>query len=802
MKNLLKKFGAISSILIFLFSSLAMGGFIAPASAQQPVQIVTSQNMDLIYTPSMPVWNIYAAINLVTSIPCTSDPPLMWYNSVTNALLPGLARAVSEFPSNDSIILYLVKGVHWYNGSATLPFTAWDVYTEFYIGAKVFRWYAPYMNYSLIKVLNNYTIEFTLNSWSSIVPIEFFQIVISTPYEVWKPILENVTAMNSTKAMAYAPNIEHFVPPAWFLGPYYTTISVPYVIMHLDPQNLLSEWTTVFPYHVWQDYNPEMIIWWTGGNGQTMNGALAGKINWIWCGFSPAQYKVLESSGFTNVILPGYGEWVNLYNPAYYPLNISAVRVALNYAVNRTEATDSWDAYGLNVYLPADRYIFSDATPLPKWLAEVDHPITYNTSYAAQLLESVGFTKKNGQWYMPNGKPFTLSMQLPAGWTDVATMDTNIASQWTEFGVPTTVYMDDVGTYWGSIFPNGDFEVGLWGLGTTSYFTAWGLAGFLGWTGVFNPADDYPFTYPNGTKGIFNCNVWSDELYAATPMSSEYNQSIYEMIAFLESDAPVMPTYTGSNVATISTTDYNITWILHLPLDAQEAILKETFGPGTVNGDTVLYWPTLFGVTPPGVQSPLAEAIATDSLSPEFAAFLGLPPSYSSHFAAAALSTSKISLTASPITVTAGTSTTLTATVTYANGTPASGVSVNFLANGGLVGSTLTGNDGQATFSYTPTSAGTETLSASLAYAPSIVASISITVTKPTTVIPTKVYPTLSLSVSKSSVIQGSPVVLTATATFPNGTPASGYSVGFFANGAGIGTATTGTKGQASFTYT
>ncbi|MGC8671200.1 MAG: hypothetical protein ACP5SK_05320, partial [Thermoprotei archaeon] len=60
----------------------------------------------------------------------------------------------------------------------------------------------------------------------------------------------------------------------------------------------------------------------------------------------------------------------------------------------------------------------------------------------------------------------------------------------------------------------------------------------------------------------------------------------------------------------------------------------------------------------------------------------------------------------------------------------------------------------------------------------------------------------LTLSSNATSVVQGSPVVLTATATFPNGTPASGYSVGFFANGAGIGTGTTGANGQATLTYT
>ncbi|MGC8671137.1 MAG: hypothetical protein ACP5SK_04970, partial [Thermoprotei archaeon] len=80
MKNLLKKFGAISSILIFLFSSLAMGGFIAPVSAVNTAQIYTTVNAMMIYTPSMPVWNIYAANNFVTANPMTSDMPMAMYS--------------------------------------------------------------------------------------------------------------------------------------------------------------------------------------------------------------------------------------------------------------------------------------------------------------------------------------------------------------------------------------------------------------------------------------------------------------------------------------------------------------------------------------------------------------------------------------------------------------------------------------------------------------------------------------------------------------------------------------------------
>ncbi|MGC8615331.1 MAG: ABC transporter substrate-binding protein, partial [Thermoprotei archaeon] len=292
-----------------------MGGFIVPVSAQQLPQIISTQNATMLYSSAMPVWNIYAASNWIDSNPSTSDPPLMWFNQVTNAYLPGMASAMSEFPSNNSFILYLRKGLEWYNGSSTLPFSAWDVYTEFYIGAKVFGWYSPYMNWSKIHVINNYTIEFTLNSWAPTVPGLVVQTVMSTPYEVWKPILVNVTAMNSTEAAADATNIEHFVPPAWFLGPYYDTVSVPYVVMHLDPPDLLSQWATVFPYHVWQDYNPEMIIWWTGGNGQTMNAMLAGKVDFSQTGFSPAQFKVLETSGFTVVPMPDYSDWMIIFNP-------------------------------------------------------------------------------------------------------------------------------------------------------------------------------------------------------------------------------------------------------------------------------------------------------------------------------------------------------------------------------------------------------------------------------------------------------------------------------------------------------
>ena len=402
MKNLLKKFGAISSILIFLFSSLAMGGFIAPVSAASGAQIYTTVNAMMIYTPSMPVWNMYAANNFVTANPMTSDMPMALYSPTTNALIPVLASKWEEFPSNGSLIVYMRKGLNWYNGSATLPITAWDAYTEFYIGVKVFRWYYPFVNYSGIRVLNNYTIEFTIKPWSVPVVLYILSTRITTPYSVWKPILVNVTAMNATEAAMDVDPIERFVAPPWFNGPYYTTISTPYGIMHLDPPSLVQEWASIFPYHTWQDYNPEIIIWWSGGNGQTMNGALEGLVDWSQTGFSPAQFKILSSIGFDNLFYFQFGShWIYLPNPAVYPFNITQVREALAYAQNYTEAVDAWDAYGITAWGPAHRETWPTAQ-YPEWLAKITPEVLRRAAFrglvaygdlvtqCAQLRHSVG----------------------------------------------------------------------------------------------------------------------------------------------------------------------------------------------------------------------------------------------------------------------------------------------------------------------------------------------------------------------------------------------------------------------------
>ncbi|MGC8671160.1 MAG: ABC transporter substrate-binding protein, partial [Thermoprotei archaeon] len=669
------------------------------------------------------------------------------------------------------------------------PFTAWDVYAEDYIADKAFEYWYPMIAPNNITVLNNYTIKFVFTSgMQTQVPYILTQ-YLSMPYQVWKPVLQKVEKMNMTQAADYATNITRMWVPAWSLGPYYVvSVTPPAILEKLDPPNLLASWNQIFPYHTWQYYSPDYIVYQTPGT-QAMDYLIAGTAASTTAFLSKAQYEVTEADGALVVLVPGDTMYGLTFNTTHYPLNIPQVRQALYYAINKTEVTDSWGLY-------MDDHNFSPfppGTPLPHWLSSIMINFTYDPAKAASILEGLGFYKKNGIWYTPNGTEFTLAIQGPSGFIDWMTTVEDAANQLTKFGIPTTLYADSVGTYLGTMWPAADYQVGIYWL--PGGFTYSGLqvpfgnpAGYFPTTkfASFNVSANVKYVWPNGTVAYLNLTKWHEEFAAETPGTAAYNASIAQYVAFMQYNCPTIPLQYYNYEDQYLPKVFNLTWVVQEPSTQHLAIASATsplyglqqaivgYGLFGVNTGIDASDPMpLFGVAPPGVQSPLAEAIANHSVIPEWAAFFGLPASYSENYyaslAKAALSTSTISLAVSPTSTTAGTPVTLTATLTYANGTPASGIGITFTSDGTAIGTATTSSSGVATLSYTPTSAGTYTLTAYVTSVPSVssTASLSVTSTTVTTPVPV-VYPSLTLSVSPTSVTAGSPVTLTATATFPN----------------------------------
>jgi peptide/nickel transport system substrate-binding protein len=90
-----------------------------------------------------------------------------------------------------------------------------------------------------------------------------------------------------------------------------------------------------------------------------------------------------------------------------------------------------------------------------------------STDRAAQLLESAGYTKQDGEWVGPNGSPVSLRIVLPGGWTDWVPPGETLGSQLDNFGIQTDVEIVDAPTWNGETVPNGDFDITprFWGGG-------------------------------------------------------------------------------------------------------------------------------------------------------------------------------------------------------------------------------------------------------------------------------------------------------------------------------------------------
>ena len=136
---------AITAMIILLLHSINI------VHANPQPQIIAAAPTTIIYTPGTPVYNPYAPGNLISAV--MTYLPLALYNPFTGQFYPVLADnwTVQVLPNGSGILtIYLRKGLYWFNGSAVMPFTAWDVYAQFYIGMKAFGWYVPFINQSLV----------------------------------------------------------------------------------------------------------------------------------------------------------------------------------------------------------------------------------------------------------------------------------------------------------------------------------------------------------------------------------------------------------------------------------------------------------------------------------------------------------------------------------------------------------------------------------------------------------------------------------------------------------------------------
>lgn len=155
-----------------------------------------------------------------------------------------------------------------------------------------------------------------------------------------------------------------------------------------------------------------------------------------------------------------YGLQKILFNDKHYPLSLTKVRQAIAYIVDRPKVNDLMHG-GKSLYPTVTVPDGLAPTVAKVYLTPAQlkslNPYSYDPAKATAILKSLHFTKKRGQWYLPDGKPFTLTLSGP-NYPNQELAMTTMAHILTTFGIRSTASAEESVTFYQNQ-DSGDFDI-------------------------------------------------------------------------------------------------------------------------------------------------------------------------------------------------------------------------------------------------------------------------------------------------------------------------------------------------------
>lgn len=379
---------------------------------------------------------------------------LAWFtNSVTNpnSFIPGLAASWTVNSSGTQVVITLQKNAKWSNGQ---PVTPADVVNSMAIAFT--QGLAQAFDLGTVKALNSNQVEFTqlpgdhynlfLNELlqQTIVPTSEFAPVL--PKNIWSIIDTaqydgtNPTKLSQAKAAAnklttIGKKIAAYSPPKS------EDLSAgPFVLKNLNTGEAILVKNPDF-YNAKNVHVQQVEMRNYTGNEQIWNYMESGQLDFAPYTSMPTNIldQILKTKGNQKVVTPSVVAASLAFDENIYPYSMTSVRQALAYVINRQEIQKVAEPVS---GIPAQ---WSDGmidTATQDWLSssQIASLNTYstNTSKATSLLTHAGFKKVNGQWQMPNGKPWTMTIYTVSGFSDWIAAAKVISTELTNFGIPTT----------------------------------------------------------------------------------------------------------------------------------------------------------------------------------------------------------------------------------------------------------------------------------------------------------------------------------------------------------------------------
>lgn len=484
-----------------------------PASSSKATATFTTIGYTTVITPGAPM-NPFNATNNV--FPTFDAMQLGWNagNSANpNQELPGLASSWTLSPDGTSLTVHLQPGAKWSNGK---PVTATDVVDSAAI------WFAQgtaqTYNLGSAKADNSSTVTFTEaagahnNLFETVLGgasgsatqwiVPSFEYGSLLPSSIWSTIQASegtgsAATAATTTLTNLAKTIDAYAPK--------TDISAgPFYIKRLNNSQALLVKNPDF-YAASKVDIGQVIMEHQSGAQQIYSYLEAGTLDAApYTAMATNVYDQVTAAGNKPVKMPSLVASALTFDEKVAPYNNIKVRQALAYVVNRTAVQKVGEPTSGT---PSTTISGAVSAALPDYMTSAQQsaldPYAPSAAKAKSLLLSAGLTFKGGKWYLPDGKPWTITLPVPEGFADWLSASSVIKSELTSFGIPTTI---TGGPEWTQYQPNlftGKYPVGWWliALGPGAYST---FARIYGTYDGYVPAGATVKRYPAGNAAADN----------------------------------------------------------------------------------------------------------------------------------------------------------------------------------------------------------------------------------------------------------------------------------------------------------
>ena len=300
------------------------------------------------------------------------------------------------------------------------------------------------------------------------------------------------------------------------------------------------------------------------------------------------------------------------FNDQKYPYNMWQVRWALALAINLPQVTLSYggmlrasvlpfaatDIAEQSIYAPLQSWLTNFTLPdgykpydpnvapkivallkqrgfpgLPTSTADMKHLFgpgyfKYDPQEATKLLKSVGFKLSGGSWLLPNGKPWSMTVNAPANFEpESGNQGFAIANQWKQFGIDAVGQGMDSSTFWNNE-TNGTYDAGAY----------WSVAFLTPDSSDQLQQFDQKFVVPTGKPAPGDPMRWKnaqasqlvEQMQLNPPESPKTIQLELQFMKVFFKDMPIIPMFASTQLVPVdsyywtnfptSTNAYNGPW--------------------------------------------------------------------------------------------------------------------------------------------------------------------------------------------------------------------------------------------------